>query len=119
MVIKKNVVETTKESPAKGAGCALTSKKPPCPVEKSDLEPNSAQEAEAWDPRWRIAFRLTEVLGEKESLAWFRKAVTLFRSEHILLALLETLAINQERPINSKGAYFTGVLKNYARGTNK
>lgn len=92
-------------------------KKPKASASETAPSSSSGQPDNSWNPRWRIAYRLSQVLEEKDSLAWFRKATKLYPFEHILLALLETLSVHQERPLTSKGAYFTGVLKNHAGRT--
>ena len=79
----------------------------------SNLEPGT--ENKPWDPRWRIAFRLSLLFGEKDDLNWYRKVVRTYPIEIVLLATLETLFKDREKPLTSKGAYFTGILKNYVQ----
>ena len=79
----------------------------------SNLEPGT--ENKPWDPRWRIAFRLCRLLGEHDDLNWYRKVVLTHPPEIVLLATLETLFKDRDKPLLSKGAYFTGILKNYVK----
>ena len=79
----------------------------------SNLEPGT--ENKPWDPRWRIAYRLTKLFGEPDDLNWYRKVVLTHPPEIVLLATLETLFKDREKPLTSKGAYFTGILKNYVK----
>lgn len=78
---------------------------------------SSNEDGEQWDPRWRIAYRLSQFLGAGEDLAWYRKVAFSYPSDVVLLAALETWSRLQETTLNNKGAYFTGILKNYHEKT--
>ena len=75
------------------------------PLSSSPLQKSSK---EVWDPRWRIAFRLSQLLDDKKSLSYFRKIVLNQPIDLVFLAALEALSADKERALKSKGAYCAG-----------
>lgn len=60
-----------------------------------------------------LAFLLSQALNDPESLSYYEKLISKHRTDFLRNCLLITLiADRQGKVVKTKGAYFTGVLKN-------